>query len=103
MNRIVVIGDEAAVSPQARTYAEYRVFAVVARHTRRVQRVRVVLTPIHGDANCDRLRCVVTVDLDDAPVVRVQATGVHMYQAINRAVERLGAAMDRRLESRQSS
>jgi len=103
MKRIVVLGDKAAVSPQARTYAEYRVFAVVARHTRRVQRVQVVIEPIHGNTGCERLRCVVTVDLEHSRTLRIQGTGPHIYAAINRAVEHLGAAMERRLEMRQSS
>jgi ribosome-associated translation inhibitor RaiA len=103
MNRIVVIGDRAAVSRQARTYAEYRVFAVVARHTKRVQRVRVVLTAIPGGSKCDRLKCVVTVDLEQSAVLRVRATGPHVYAAINDAVERLRAAMERQLEERQPS
>jgi ribosome-associated translation inhibitor RaiA len=103
MNRIAVTGDEALLSSQTRTYAEYRIFSVVARHTRRVQRVRVVLTPVHGDAECARLKCAVTVDLDGAPALRIRATGRHIYEAINRAVERLGAAMDRQVEERRSS
>jgi ribosomal subunit interface protein len=102
MNRILVIGDENLVSPQTRTYAEYRVFAIVARHTRRVRRVRIVLTR-NLDARRDELRCAVTVDLDSSPVLRVRAKGSHIYMAINRAVERLGAAMDRRFEQRRTS
>lgn len=103
MNRIVVTGDEALLSPQVRAYAEYRMFAIVARHTRRVQRVRVVLSSTQSDAERDRLQCVVTVDLEDSPVLRVRTTGGHIHEAINRAVERLGAVMDRRLEERRSS
>jgi ribosome-associated translation inhibitor RaiA len=45
----------------------------------------------------------VTVDLDGAPALRIRATGRHIYEAINRAVERLGAAMDRQVEERRSS
>jgi hypothetical protein len=103
VKRIVVAGDEDTVSPQARTYAEYRVFAVVARHTRHVQRVRVLVERIHGNTGCERLKCGITVDLEQAGMVSVAGTGPHTCAAINRAVERLGPALERRLEVRPSS
>jgi hypothetical protein len=39
MNRITVVGDD-TINAQARTYAEYRVFAALARHTRSVRQIR---------------------------------------------------------------
>ena len=103
MNRIIVTGDETLLSPQARAYAEFRMFSVVARHTRRVQRVHIVLTPISGDADGDRLQCAVSVDLAHSPMLQIRATGRHLNEAINRAVERLGGEMDQRPEERRSS
>ncbi len=102
MNRIIVAGDETLLSPQARAYAEYRMFSVVARHTRRVQRVHIVLTPISGDADGDRVQCAVTVDLEHSPRLQIRATGRHLNEAINRAVARLGAEMDERPEERRT-
>jgi ribosome-associated translation inhibitor RaiA len=41
--------------------------------------------------------CSVTVHLEPAGSVRTRATGSHAYAAINRAVEQLDLAMERRL------
>ena len=38
MKRITVVAGNDSISAQARTYAEYRIFALVARHTRWVRR-----------------------------------------------------------------
>lgn len=102
MDRIVVIADD-AVSPQARTYAEYRVFALLVRHARSVRLARVVLHKTEGKETCDTVTCAVTVDLESSGPLSIRATGSHAYAAINRAVERLGVAMERRLDQRLSS
>ena len=98
MDRIVVIAENDCVSPQARTYAEYRVFAALARHTRSVRRIRVVLHRVEHQGDCNGVACVVTVDLESSGSLGIRAAGPHAYAAINRAVERLGVAMGRRVE-----
>jgi ribosome-associated translation inhibitor RaiA len=103
MNRITVVSEDDAIDAQARTYAEYRVFAILARHARNVRRVRVVLRHVDAGGTCDKLACAVTVTLEPAGVLRIRATGAHVYAAINRAVERLGRAVGRRVEQRLSS
>ena len=103
MNRITVVSDDDSINAQARTYAEYRVFAVLARHTRRLRRARVMLRYIDKRDSCDKVTCAVTVKLDPSVSLRVRATGPHVYAAINRAVERLGNALGRRVEERLSS
>lgn len=102
MNRITVVGDD-TISAQARTYAEYRVFAALARHTRRVSRVRVVLRHTDERGTCDKVTCIVTVNLAPAGSFRIRVRGPHVYAAVNRAVERLGEASGRRIEQRLSS
>ncbi len=103
MNRITVVTEDDAINAQARTYAEYRVFATLARHTRNVRRVRVVLRHVDARGTCDEVACTVTVALEPAGSFRIRATGPHVYAAINRAVERLGRALGRRVEQRLSS
>jgi ribosomal subunit interface protein len=103
MNRITVVSDDDVISAQARTYAEYRVFAALARHTRNVRRVRVVLRQVDAGDTCEKVACVVTVTLEPSGVLRILATGTHVYAAINRAVERLDRALGRRVEHRLSS
>jgi len=103
MNRITVVSEDDAIGAQARTYAEYRVFAVLARDTLNVRRARVVLRQVDAREACDKVACAVTVTLEPAGMLRIRATGPHVYAAINRAVERLGRAFGRRVERRLSS
>jgi ribosome-associated translation inhibitor RaiA len=104
MHRILVIADHQSINPQARTYAEYRVFAAVARHIHCVRRVRVVLQSAEKEPPCeDRLGCAITVALKPSGSLRIRATGSHVYAAINSAVEQLVRAMERRAAQPESS
>jgi ribosome-associated translation inhibitor RaiA len=94
--RIEVIGDDASSNAQARTYAEYKVFAVLAQHTQQVHGARVVLRRNKRKGTCDSVECAVTVELVPSGSVRTRACGPHAYAAINRTVERLGDLMRRR-------
>jgi ribosome-associated translation inhibitor RaiA len=92
MNRIAVVGDD-TINAQALTYAEYRLFAALARHTRRLRRVRVALRHADERGARDKVTCVATATLEPAGSLRIRVTGPHVYAAINRAVERLGDAL----------
>jgi ribosome-associated translation inhibitor RaiA len=94
--RIEVIGEDDSSNAQARTYAEYRVFAALARHTQHVRGARVVLRRNARDGTCDDVVCAVTIELEPSGCVRTRACGGHAYAAINRAVERVGDLMRRR-------
>ena len=88
--RIEVVGAD-TISQQARTYAEYRVFAALTQFVdaERVRRARVTLRPMKRSHGCDSIACTVTVALEGADSIRIRATGHHAYAAINRAVERI--------------
>ena len=88
--RIEVIA-EGTVSQQARTYAEYRVFAALTQFSEadRVQGVRVLLRPVKLGSSCDGIACTVTVAMDGLDSFRIRTTGPHAYAAVNRAVERI--------------
>ena len=88
--RIEVIGDD-TISQQARTYAEYRVFAALTHFTNadKVRRVRVLLRPTRLQTGCEDIVCTVTVALEGSDSFRIRTTGPHAYAAINRAVERI--------------
>jgi ribosome-associated translation inhibitor RaiA len=90
--RIEVVG-EGTISQQARTYAEYRVFAALTQFsdTDKVERVRVLLRPVKLKSGCDGIACIVTVALRGSDSFRIRRTGPHAYAAINRAVERIRA------------
>jgi ribosome-associated translation inhibitor RaiA len=87
---IEVIG-EGAISQQARTYAEYRVFAALTQFSEadKVQRVRVLLRPVKLGQGRESIACAVTVALEGSDFFRIRTTGPHAYAAINRAVERI--------------
>ncbi len=91
--RIEVVGAD-TISQQARTYAEYRVFAALMQSgdAERVRGARVVLRPVERGRGCDRIVCTVTVALGGEDSIRIRATGAHAYAAINRAVERIRTA-----------
>lgn len=88
--RIQVLGDD-TISRQARTYAEYRVFAALTQRAgaERLQDARVVLRRTAGSVDGDSVTCMVTVTLSGSNTIRVRTLGNHPYAAINRAVERL--------------
>jgi ribosome-associated translation inhibitor RaiA len=94
--RIDVVGEDESSNAQARAYAEYRVFAALARHTQHVRGARVVLRRDARNGMYDNVVCGVTVALEPSGCVRIRACGGHAYAAINRAVERIGDLMRRR-------
>src|SRR5688500_11183740 len=100
MNRIVVVGDQ-SISAQARTYAEYLVFATLTRHAQDFRCARVLLGERGGRRMCATVTCSVTVALKPSGSIRTRVTGPHAYAAINRAVERLGTALGGRVEQRR--
>jgi ribosome-associated translation inhibitor RaiA len=92
MKRIRVLADANAISPQARTYAEYRVFSALTRDAIDFRHARVWLRTRARSGTHDKVSCAVTVALAPSGAIRVSATGSRAYAAIDRAVERLGSA-----------
>lgn len=90
--RIEVIGQD-SISHQARTYAEYRVFAALTQSTdtKKVRRVRVQLRPLVPGRGSSGIACTVMVEWEGLDSLRIRTTGPHAYAAINRAVERIRA------------
>jgi hypothetical protein len=86
--RIEVLAEE-DISPQARTYAEYRVFAALSQFVGadQVRDASVVLGAAHGRYGDEGIACTVTVNLDPGGVRRIRTIGDHAYAAINRAVD----------------
>jgi ribosome-associated translation inhibitor RaiA len=93
---IEVIGEDESSNAQARAYAEFRVFAALARHTQRVRNARVVLRRAERERTCGTVVCEVSVALEPTGSVRTRAQGQHAYESINRAAERIADLMRRR-------
>lgn len=88
--RIQVLGDD-TIRQQARTYAEYRVFAALTQlaGADHVRDASVVLRHVNRSGDGQVVTCMVTVTWERSNTLRVRTTGDHPYAAINRAVERL--------------
>ena len=88
--RIEVLGDD-TISRQARTYAEYRVFAALTQlpGAGQLSGARVALRRAGSGGGCEAVTCTVTIVVPGSNALRVRTTGDHPYAAINRAVERL--------------
>jgi ribosome-associated translation inhibitor RaiA len=99
---IEVIGDDSS-NAQARTYAEYRLFAALASHTQAVRDARIALTRLGPDGGAQGVVCEVTVALLPSGTVRTRARGGHAYAAINRALTRVPPLMARRSALRRTS
>src|ERR687894_397501 len=91
--RIQVLGDD-TISRQARTYAEYRVFAALTQIARadQVRDACVVLRRGNRSGDGEVVTCMVTLRWERSSAMRVRSTSDHPYAAINRAVERLRSA-----------
>jgi hypothetical protein len=93
--RIDVIDADESAPAQARAYAEYRLFATLARHARGIRSVRAVLH-VERKGVTDRATCVVTVALEPSGSAVARAYGGHVHGAIDRAAGRIGDLINRR-------
>src|SRR3982750_1912983 len=87
---IEVVGDE-SISRQARTYAEYRLFAALPYviDPARVRQSQMVLHRVGRGGDDDGGRGAVAIELDSGDILRLTPTADHPYAAINRAIEQL--------------
>jgi antibiotic biosynthesis monooxygenase (ABM) superfamily enzyme len=91
--RVYVSSPDAAISPQMLAYAEYRLFAVLARYAG-VRGARVVLRQDAAGA----VRCSVTIDFDSVASARAGANGPNAATTIDRAAEHVVQLMRRRVQ-----
>ena len=77
---------------QTRAYAEYRIFASLARFSAFVREAAVSLTPATKGHS---VVCSVLVSLEQGVPVTVSARGRHAYDAINRVAHRIGPMLRR--------
>jgi hypothetical protein len=94
--RIDVIDSGGLTTAQGRAYAEYRVFAALARYARAIRSVRVTIEQVEREGKADGLTCAVDVVLEPAGSVRVRANGRLPHAVIDRAAERIGDLLSRR-------
>jgi len=90
--RVSVTDVGCAFGGQTKAYAEYRIFASVARFSDVVHDARILLT---SGRSGGAARCVVLLTVNDGARLRVGARGRHVYDAINRAAQRIGDELRR--------
>ena len=100
--RISVTDVGSTFGRQTRAYAEYRVFSSLARFSDVVRNADVSLTLTRA-TETSRALCVVVVAVNGGGRVHVHARGRHVYDAINRAAQRIGDALRRRSDIALSS
>ena len=91
--RVYVSSPGPAFGPQVLAYAEYRLFAVLARHAG-VRSAQVILQ----DAPNGGVQCSVTINFDSAASARARVRGKHVAGTIDRAAERVAELMRRRCQ-----
>jgi hypothetical protein len=84
-----VIGD-AAITEQTRAYAEYRMFATLARFSRAIRDVRVTIKKARSRGSVRNIACEVTVTLDPSGSAHARVSGPEACVIIDRAAERIG-------------
>lgn len=89
--RIDVRSTEGGFDDQTRAYAEFRIFAAMARFSRDIEEATVTLAQPSGVGRA--IRCAVSITLPGGARLHVNARGRHAYDAINRAVDRIGALL----------
>jgi hypothetical protein len=101
--RIDVIATDDSTTPQARAYAEYRLFAALARHARVIRTARVELARGERHGGASGVSCAVQLTLIPSGFARARARGSHTFCAIDRAAERIRDLMSRRAPASISS
>jgi ribosome-associated translation inhibitor RaiA len=87
---IQVIGDE-SISRQARTYAEYRLFAALSEvfSTPRIDSAFLSLSARESPGGRTHVVCAVAIATDGGECLRIRTRAAHPYAAINSAVARI--------------
>lgn len=101
--QIDIVGENHIVTTEVRAYAEYRVFATLARYAAIVRSARVVLRPAEPGPTGRSILCTLTVFLEPSGFVRVRARRPVAHGAINRAADRLSELMSRRTAQRTTA
>lgn len=91
--QISVIGPAELATAQMRAYAEYRVFAALARFERLVEGAAVTLV---READSAEVGCVIDIHTRQSPPLQFRGTDAHVAQAVDRAANCARRALERR-------
>ena len=86
------------LTPALRTHTERRLAFALGRADTQVSRLWVRLSDLNDPRGGEDKRCHVRITLTDAPEVVIEDTEADLYVAIDRAADRAGRPVARRLE-----
>ena len=86
------------LTPALRTHTERRLHFALDRSDAQVSRLWVRLSDLNGPRGGEDKRYQVRITLTDAPEVVIEDTEADLYVAIDRAADRAGRTVARRLE-----
>ncbi len=86
------------LTPALRAHTKRRLHFALGRSDTQVSRLWVRLSDLNGPRGGDDKRCHVRITLTDAPEVVIEDTEADLYVAIDRAADRAGRTVARRLE-----
>lgn len=82
--------------------SEHALRCALAHATQHVAGVRVRLYDVNGPRGGEDKRCTVVVFLENGSDVVIEDTAADLYQAVDRAAQRAGRAVARRLDRRRT-
>ena len=85
-----------------RSHAERRLYFALTRHDDHIQRVVMRLSDINGPRGGEDKCCDLQVILSGLPDVVIHAIETDLYVAMDRATERAGRTLVRKIERRRS-
>ena len=95
--RIDIVGEGTEVGSVLRTRLEQRLYFALGRFSPRVRRIRVRLDRVNGRDGSNLCRCAITVQLQRLEDVVERQSYEDFYAACDRAVDRVGRMVARRL------
>lgn len=86
-----------SLTPGLREYVEKRLAYALSHGDDSITRLSVRLSDINGPRGGDDMRCLIEARLKQAPAVVIEDIQADLYVAIDRAAERAGRSLARRL------
>jgi len=96
--RIEIQARNVSLSSRLRRQAEDRIRAALTRFDARIMRVSLWLSDVNGPKGGTDKTCQVQIVMNGKPDVVIEETRETLYVAINRALERAGQVVVRRLD-----
>ena len=100
--RIDIQARRFSLTRALRRYAERRVRSGLTRFDERIMKVSLWLSDVNGPKGGNDKNCQVQIVIPGKPDVVIEETQANLYVAINRALERAGQAVVRKLDRQRT-